>query len=139
MSLTLWSCEKEDDESKDNSFNSINQLRSGLQNGQWQIIQFTQNGTDETADYTDYKFQFADDEFVTVSNDTVSETGFWSLERETSGSSEDDIELNFNFTDQQAFDEFNEDWVVTEFSSTLVQLEDQDSVGVDYLYLDKAQ
>ena len=129
------SCEKEE-EKNDNVNTQVNleQLRNTVIASQWQISQFTQNGADETANYSAYRLEFADDDIVTISNDTLSSTGFWDLDRNENG-----VNFQLNFNNQPDFEEFQQDWELIDYSSTLVELKKEDSIAIDYFTLDKFQ
>ena len=129
------SCEKEE-EKNDNVNTQVNleQLRNTVIASQWQISQFTQNGADETANYSAYRLEFADDDIVTISNDTLSSTGFWDLDRNENG-----VNFQLNFNNQPDFEEFQQNWKLVDYSSTLVELKKEDSIAIDYFTLDKFQ
>lgn len=135
LGIGTISCEKEDE--KNNNINTqvnLEQLRNTIITSQWQISQFTKNGTDETANYSAYRLEFADEDIITISNDTSSNTGFWDLERNESG-----VDFELNFDNQPELQEFDEDWNLVDYSSTLIELKKEDSVAVDYFTLDKVQ
>jgi len=49
-----------------------------MTDGQWSVTSFTQNGTDITADFTGYKFQYYGNKTVdAIKNGTVEKTGTW--------------------------------------------------------------
>ena len=49
-----------------------------MTNGQWTITKFTLNGTNITADFSFYKFQYKSDKTVdAIKNGTVERTGNW--------------------------------------------------------------
>jgi hypothetical protein len=51
---------------------------SAMTNGQWTMTQFTVNGTDNTADFTGYKFQYYKDRTVdAIKNGVVEKKGNW--------------------------------------------------------------
>jgi hypothetical protein len=53
-------------------------IMTAMTDGQWVITSFTTNGSDITADYTGYKFQYFRDYTVTaIKNGTVERTGSW--------------------------------------------------------------
>ena len=49
-----------------------------MTDGQWSVTSFTQNGTDITANFTGYKFQYYGNKTVdAIKNGTVEKTGTW--------------------------------------------------------------
>lgn len=51
---------------------------SAMTDGQWVITSFTENGTDITASFTGYKFQYYSNKTVdAIKNGTVEKTGSW--------------------------------------------------------------
>ena len=49
-----------------------------MTDGQWSVTSFTQNGTDITANFTGYKFQYYNNKSVdAIKNGTVEKTGTW--------------------------------------------------------------
>ncbi len=48
-----------------------------ITNGVWYVQSFTENGTDSTASFTGYVFQFKQDGTVTGTFDTTSTSGTW--------------------------------------------------------------
>ena len=53
-------------------------IMKAMTDGQWVITNFTSNGTDITADFTAYKFQYFQNYTVNaIKNGTVEKTGTW--------------------------------------------------------------
>jgi hypothetical protein len=51
---------------------------SAMTNGQWVMTEFTVNGTDNTTDFTGYKFQYYKDRTVdAIKNGVVEKKGIW--------------------------------------------------------------
>lgn len=49
-----------------------------MTNGQWAVTSFTQNGSDITANFSDYKFQYYSNKTVdAIKNGAVEKTGTW--------------------------------------------------------------
>ena len=54
---------------------------SAVTNGQWKVTNFTKGGTDITADFANYKFQFYKDNKVdAINNGSTEKTGSWSAD-----------------------------------------------------------
>jgi hypothetical protein len=133
--VLLASCKKDDSNTtasfstSTSSFTKIN-----LPSGKWKITYYNDNGTDETADYTGYEFQFNSSGSVSATNGANSVTGSWS-----SGTDDDQLKLILDFPTSNSISELNDDWHIVEQSSSKVKLEDISGGGggTDYLTFEK--
>ena len=55
-----------------------NKIISAMTDGQWRVTSFSQNSTDLTADFSEYKFQYYSNKTVdAIRNGVVEKTGNW--------------------------------------------------------------
>lgn len=94
---------------------NTNNLDTILSDGTWIVDSYTDDGTDETSDYTGYQLTFMSNGTVQATNGTVI-NGTWSVQ-----SAGNVLNLNFGGV---PFDEFNDDWDVISVTSTEVILQD---------------
>ncbi|WP_339702207.1 hypothetical protein [uncultured Marixanthomonas sp.] len=105
-----------------NGGGNTDDLESILQDGQWSVGSYIDDGDDETNDYNGYAFTFnADGTAVAESNsDTVN--GTWAVTTSGSGL---DLVLNFEIDNEDdPFDDLNDDWDVEQFTTIQVDLKD---------------
>jgi hypothetical protein len=95
-----------------------------LQDGQWFVSEYLDNGINQTIDYNGYTLTFSAGGSVVATNGTNTFNGTWAV-TSTGG----DPDLTLNFGTQVPFDEFNDDWDVINFTSTIIELEDVSGGG----------
>ncbi|PTX59455.1 hypothetical protein C8N46_10943 [Kordia periserrulae] len=105
-------------------------LVNSLTTGDWYITYYFDD-TDETADYTDYVFNFASDGSATANLMGTITNGFWN----TSAGDETALELNLNFGTTIPLDELAEDWDVLEVTNDIIRLKDVSGGDGDIDYL----
>ncbi|MCT8338606.1 hypothetical protein MG296_00940 [Flavobacteriaceae bacterium TK19130] len=106
---------------------------AALTDGSWYVNLLEDDGNDETCDYAEYEFVFASNETVTASSANNTVNGTWST---TGNGSTLDLVLNFDTTgENDPFDDLNDDWDVTNFTTELIELLDISggNGGTDYL------
>ncbi|MGC4101098.1 lipocalin-like domain-containing protein [Ferruginibacter sp.] len=124
------SCKKDD--------NSVSAQASALNaaavQGKWKVTLYNDNGTDQTNHYTGYEFQFSSNGTVTAAKTGSTISGTWS-----SGNDDHTLKLVLSFGATAVFSELNDDWHVTQQTSTLIKLEDVSGggSGTDYLTFEK--
>jgi hypothetical protein len=113
---------------------SAQALNDALVDGLWFVAEYLDDGFDETGIYNGYQLDFSTGGSVTASNGGNNFNGTWSV-IDTGG----DLDLMLDFGAQIPFDEFNDDWDVLNFTTTLVELEDVSGGGggTDNLTLQK--
>ena len=94
---------------------STNNLDTILSDGTWIVDSYTDDGTDETSDYTGYQLTFMSNGTVQATNGTII-NGTWNVQNAGNV-------LNLNFSGIP-FDEFNDDWDVISVTATEVILQD---------------
>ena len=94
-----------------------------LEDGQWFVAQYLDDGIDETIDYNGYTLTFNTGGTVVATNGSNTFNGTWAVTGTTN------LDLVLDFGTQFPFDEFNDDWDVLNFTSTLVELEDVSGGG----------
>jgi hypothetical protein len=95
-----------------------NLVVQAMVNGQWKVTGFNKGGTDVTADFAAYKFQFKNDLTVdAINNGSIEKTGSWNADAASQS-----ITSNFNnAVDPLAL--LNGTWTITNNSWTWVEAE----------------
>lgn len=129
ITIGFSACKKEDN-SPSNTSTGIN---PSIQQGTWRVTSYIDSGNDETNHYTGYSFQFTSGGTVNATNSAGTTSGVWS-----SGNDDSQVKLILNFS-TTPFNELNDDWHVTQQSSTIIKLEDVSggNGGIDYLIFEK--
>lgn len=91
-----------------------------LQDGQWFVQSYIDSGNDETGNYNGYILTFNSDGTVDATNASGTISGSWNV----ISSSNNGLDLILDFGTQIPFDEFNDDWDVSNYTDTLVELFD---------------
>ena len=94
-------------------------LINALTNGDWYVTFFFDD-TDETADFSDYVFNFASDNTATATDSSGSTNGVWST---TSGDTTP-LGLILNFGTSIPLDDLEDDWDVLEVTNDIIRLKD---------------
>jgi len=94
-------------------------LVNALTSGDWYITYFFDD-SDETADFSDYVFNFATDNTATASNTSGTTDGSWS----TTSGDETELGLNLNFGTSIPLEELADDWDVLEVTNDIIRLKD---------------
>jgi len=94
-------------------------LIAALTTGDWYVTYYFDD-VDETADFADYVFNFAEDNTATATDDQGTTNGVWT----TDNGDETELELNLNFGTGIPLDELAEDWDVLEFNDDIIRLKD---------------
>ncbi|MEY8849628.1 hypothetical protein AB9K26_12485 [Psychroserpens sp. XS_ASV72] len=94
-------------------------LVNALTNGDWYVTYFFDD-TDETADFSDYVFNFASDNTATATDSSGSTNGIWAS---TSGDTTP-LGLILNFGTSIPLDELEDDWDVLEVTNDIIRLKD---------------
>lgn len=123
--FAVVSCKKDD---------SLSVVDDTIQKGNWKVTFFEDSGKDETAHFSGYEFVFNDDGTVVATNGGNTVSGTW-----LTGTDDSQSKLILNFGSTVSFDDLNEDWHVTEETSTLIRCEhiSGGNGGTDYLTFEK--
>ncbi len=109
------------------------QLRDVLTDGNWFVSLYLEDGDeDETSDFNSFTFNFSENGQVAASNNSVTLNGSWFVSE-----SDSNLKLVLNFFDAYPLDELDEDWKVTSFSSTQIELREDDDEDGDILIFEK--
>lgn len=98
-------------------------LIDALEDGQWFVSEYLDDGIDGTAVYNGYTLTFNTGGTVVATNGSNNFNGSWSV------IGTGDLDLVLDFGTQIPFDEFNDDWDVLNFTNSLVELEDVSGGG----------
>lgn len=125
--LLLVACSNDDD--TNNNTNAFGSIVTELPQGSWEISYFYKNDADETQTYSAFTFTFNEDGTVNGVNDILTESGIWSYEDQTNGTTDDDgidddEELLLQFPVNGLLEALSEDWHITAVSATEVVLYD---------------
>ncbi|AXG70934.1 hypothetical protein KORDIASMS9_03189 [Kordia sp. SMS9] len=129
FSLMSTTCDTDDDVVIDNS-QTIAEIKDIAETNTWRITSYVDSGQDETNDFNNYTFTFADGGTVTASNGTDQVQGTWSVTDSSNSnddsSSDDDIDftISFNVPNTSNFFDLNDDWDIISYSSTTISLQD---------------
>jgi hypothetical protein len=128
--FTTTSCSKDDDNNGGNSVAVATSLKSGT----WRITSYSDNGVDETADFSAFTFTFGTSGTVSATNSILTATGTWST-----GVDDSKDELDLEFTAPPLFVELSEDWEIVSQTSTQISLRhiSGGSGGTDLLVFQK--
>ncbi len=130
LSPLFHSCSKSDSGPATSTSTSSILLQSN-----WRVTYFNDNGPDNTANYSDFKFTFVTGGSVTAANNLFSIPGTWSTYLDDSQN-----KLLLNFTNTLAeITALNHDWHIVEKTSVKLRMEDESggAGGTDYLTLEK--
>lgn len=109
------------------------QLRDVLTDGNWFVSLYLEDGDeDETSDFNSFTFNFSENGQVAASNNSVTLNGSWFVSE-----SDSNLKLVLNFFDAYPLDELDEDWSVMSFSSTQIELREDDDEDGDILIFEK--
>jgi hypothetical protein len=95
--------------------------------GQW-VVQFYWDEKDETTDFSGYSFEFQSGAVLKATKGGTTVSGTWS---------ENSSDFTINFGSDPVLSELNHQWLVTEKSSTLIRLKDDNPAQDDQLHFAK--
>lgn len=121
--LVSTSCSNDNDNSSETANNAteVQQLMDIAISGNWIISSFIDSGDDETDHFNGYSFVFNSDGTIIAENGTETIHGSWSVTDDNS-SSNNDIDFNIFFASPPDFEELSEDWHITTYTSTKIEL-----------------
>lgn len=135
LSLGVLSCE---DDSK-SSESEIEQISQDLGLGTWKITKFIDSGKDETSSFNGFLFTFNPNGSLVATNGINTFTGTWSIVKDSSDDSPDDLDFTIFFPVSTKFEDLNDDWDITSHSASKIELIDVSggNGGTDYLTFQK--
>lgn len=129
--ISFVACKKDDNSSSSNSQTVLN---STVQQGTWKVTSYINSGTDETNHFAGYEFHFNSGGVLTAVKSGNTTNGTWS-----SGTDDSQLKLIINFGTTDPLQKLNDDWHVTQQSTSIIKLEDVSggNGGIDYLTFEK--
>ena len=142
--LLLFGCSRDDDKNISNP-NPNNptiqkQIESDMENGDWRITNFNEDGNDKTQNFNGYVFKFNSDGSISVSNVTSNYSGLCGMnDFNLDDDSQNNLHFNILFYEANNFLELNDDWEVISHSETKLLLQDISggNGGIDFLTFEK--
>jgi hypothetical protein len=114
-----------------NDDNSVSPDSAAI-SGTWRVSLFSERGEDETSDFSEYTFTFADAGIATAAKNGTSKTGSWST-----GSKRFNIDFGAKSDANKPLGELTDDWVVISSTSTQIKLKDDNSSSAEFLTFTK--
>jgi hypothetical protein len=111
MSMALVTACKKDEKISPSNSSTV------LQDSNWKVTLFSEEGVNETSYFSGYTFDFMDGGVVKATSGSNTVNGTWAT-RDDSGKTK----LDLNFDDVNNFDELDEDWEILTQSSTKIEL-----------------
>jgi len=103
-----------------------NELVDILKEGLWIVANYNDNGEDYTGNYNDFVLDFKTEFVVTATKGDDIVNGTWTVVND-SGT----LKLELDFGEVIPFDEFNEDWLVVDITTTRVEVNNLDDSGAE--------
>ncbi|MDR5590348.1 hypothetical protein [Christiangramia sp. SM2212] len=121
--LTLLSCDADMDDI-DLSTAEAQELNVIVKNGEWQVTNFTLNGSDKTATYEDYSFVFEEDNNLSATSTIDQTEGTWRINNDSGSEfdSYDDVDFNIFFTSNSKLGELTRNYDVISATSSEINL-----------------
>lgn len=114
-------------------------MKTNLTDSAWKVTLFTDDGEDETTEYSGVSYVFKTDGTVVISG-ALNAIGTWNIAKEND-SNDDDlfddkcIELSLNFP--YPYEALSEDWEMVKQSAAKMELRDDSETPIDYLTFEK--
>lgn len=141
--LVLTSCDSSDD-NDEVTIAHIEDVKSTVSTGDWQITLYEKDGMEQTQNFTGYSFTFDAAGQLTAVNGDTSISGAWSVSADADSSdddtpSESDVDFTIFFSNEGVFTEISEDWEIVSFSETRLELRDvsDDDSVIDRLIFER--
>lgn len=131
LCVSVVSCGK-DDGNSNNSDNSS--LTSNLITGTWKITNFIEDGKNQKAHFSNFQFDFEENNTVLATSGSNIKSGTWNLITDSGKT-----KLVFDFGNIDKFEELNEDWEVLSQSNSKIDLKHVSggNGGVDLLTFER--
>ncbi len=102
----------------------ISKTEDLMVSGSWKISSYSDDGVNETSDYSSYTFVFNEDGTVNANSVSI---GTWSIAKESSSGDDDsssDNHLHFNLNLSIPFDDLSDDWEIENKTDSSIELKD---------------
>ena len=99
--------------------------------GTWSISLFTDNGNDETSNFTGFRFAFNTNGILSVQKNSITQSGTWSVD-ETSNIF--NIDLGPKDNTNQPLGNLTDNWLIISKSNNLISLMDNNPSSNELLY-----
>lgn len=130
LSLSLFlilSCSKDDD------IITPENMEQTISKGKWEVTYYWDEDENKTEEFTGFIYEFHDGGKATITNLSKKIDGNWST-----GNDEQSIRFYINFGATDPYGELNDNWEVSERTSTRIKLKEDDHDGSpDYLTFEK--
>lgn len=116
--LNVASMCSNDDDSSSSSSQVITDTENAVVNGTWRVTLFSEDGSIQTSNFSNYNFTFNSNGTLTAVNGSTTMNGTWSTGIDDSTPK---MFINFNVTNGP-FEEISEDWRILSNSSSKIEL-----------------
>jgi hypothetical protein len=121
------------------------QINNISTDGTWIVGSYIDDGDDETADFTTFRFTFLESGVLNatdlLSSNSNPYAGSWSITDSNSNDDDNlaDLDFNINFSVNNKLDDLSDDWDIISYTDTEIKLIDVSggNGGTDYLTLTK--
>ncbi|MBN8567434.1 MAG: hypothetical protein J0M25_11955 [Flavobacteriales bacterium] len=114
-------CSNDDDSNDDDDSSSstiITQTQNTIVNGAWRVTLFSEDGSNQTSQFSNYDFVFGTNGTITANNGSNTMNGSW-----TTGTDDSTPKFIINFSVTNGpFEEISEDWQILSTTSTKIEL-----------------
>jgi len=116
--LNVASMCSNDDDSSSSSSQVVNDTQTAVVSGTWRVTLFSEDGSNQTSNFSNYNFTFNSNGTLTAANGSTTMNGTWSAGTDDSTPK---MFINFNVTNGP-FEEISEDWRILSNSSSKIEL-----------------
>ena len=148
--MSLVGCSNDDsgDQANADNGNSAERVTTTAESGTWRITLFSEDGNNETSNFSGYVFTFNTDGTIVATNGNLTVNGTWSVMDDSSNSSsdddgnstdDDDFLIFFNVPQTNDFEDLNDDWDIISVTTNKMELIDVSggNGGTDLLTFEK--
>jgi hypothetical protein len=116
--LNVASMCSNDDDSGSSPSQIVTNTQNAVVNGTWRVTLFSEDGSNQTSNFSNYNFTFNSNGTLTAANGSTTMNGTWSAGTDDSTPK---MFINFNVTDGP-FEEISEDWRILSNTSSKIEL-----------------
>lgn len=124
LSFAFMSSTCSSDDDGINNIQDTGEIVDIAQSGTWRVSNFVDSGNDETNDFNGYNFTFDQNNVLTATNGSDTQTGTWSVTNSSSSSSGTDFNIFFPVPDTNPFEDLNDDWDIVTINNNTISLID---------------